>query len=130
MGGEPILIKLAVVAAFGIVVPGIVMATSLANRRWTRIWLVLLIATAIRFPVMTIDFHHGFRHNVRGWEICWSDYIAMGLIATRLAMGGLPRLGLIGIVASVHVGLLLLSSVQGMDVEFSGFTWLARYAGY
>lgn len=123
------LIKWLVVLGFGIVIPGLVVMTSMADRRWTRVWLVLLIALSIRFPVLTIDFHHGFRHNVRGWEICWSDYIALGLIAVRLVSGGLPRFGVIGLLWAAHLVFLGLSAMQGLDLEFSAFYIFRQFRG-
>ena len=102
---------------------GVVVATAFGSAKIRRIWLMLSILLTLRFPMTTIDFHMGVRHNVRGWEIAWNDPIVLGLILVQLArFKNVHRLfSVMSLLWMSHIGILLISSVMGVDLEFSLF---------
>ena len=105
----------------GIFIAGVstVVVTCQMDAKWRRLWLLLLVVVMIKFPVMTIGFHFGERHNVRGWEACWTDIIACGLACWSVFNGGkwrnLASLLVLGWI--LHLGILCISAVNGMSLN-------------
>ena len=72
--------------------------------------------------MLTIDFHFGERHNVRGWEFGWPDFIALGLIFGHNARAPLRHLvGPLTILWIIHFIILEISALRGIDPLFSHY---------
>ena len=119
------LVKFAVLLAMLAAALPVVAASAASSPLWRRIWLALLILSAFADPMMTIDFHNEARHNVRGWEVCWPDLIAPGLITAGLMRGILPRIGVVGWLWVLHLAILAAAAIAGTDGLFSAY-YLAR----
>ena len=79
--------------------------------RWHKysilIWLALFGFSCIADPITTADFHHGERHNVRGWEFCWPELIACGVLTHGVIVNKFQHFWLNSILSVwlLHLGL-------------------------
>lgn len=112
----------------------IAMTAWLTGRRaeWYRLGIALLMLSFLWQPIVTFGFQFDSRANVRGWEICWTDFIALGLLVTHIRRGG--RLGgWVSLLAGLWVLRLAaqaLSLIHATDGEFCGFFLLRQGRGF
>ena len=105
---------------------GVTAAVALLSSRgdhFKRLFVVAMIWSSLAFPIVTIDFQFGERHNVRGWEFGWPDFIALGLICGHI-MRGRPLKQLVGplsVLWMIHFIILEISALQGIDPLFSHY---------
>ena len=122
------LAKWGVLIVIGIIVTAGTAVVSMRGPHWKRVMMFIMVWSMFAFPIMTLDFHFNARHNVRGWEFCWPDFIGLGLLIGHFASGKGVRglFGITSIALAIHSFVLLVSAFVGVDTLFSMF-YLNRF---
>ena len=117
------IIKWALVFIIGGGITALVAILSARGDHWKRLGVVAMIWSSLAFPMFTIDFHFGERHNVRGWEFGWPEFIALGLIAGHLLRGRPIKqlFGPLSLLWLIHLLVLEISALRGIDPLFSHY---------
>src|SRR4051812_23775886 len=76
-------LKILLIVGLWLAVP---IATAVAagrSDRWRRVLIAVTVFSFAWSPLATLDYQIGSHYNARGWEFCFAEVLALGLLLAR-----------------------------------------------